>query len=164
MRRLWPCWPANGNWCLRRTIIGAGTGISRRCAVCSRAAGWASRASSSRTLTASGCTRKQARGVRPRRPAAAHLFDLGPHLIDQALALFGAPSHVWADVRIAREDVSVDDTFDLELTYAKAERAGKAACVAARECAGGERGRTISRCTEPMGALKSGAWTRRKPR
>jgi scyllo-inositol 2-dehydrogenase (NADP+) len=46
------------------------------------------------------------------------LFDLGPHLIDQALALFGAPTHVWADVRIAREDVAVDDTFDLQLTYA----------------------------------------------
>jgi scyllo-inositol 2-dehydrogenase (NADP+) len=45
------------------------------------------------------------------------LFDLGPHLIDQALALFGPPSHVWADVRIAREGVSVDDTFDLALTY-----------------------------------------------
>jgi scyllo-inositol 2-dehydrogenase (NADP+) len=46
------------------------------------------------------------------------LFDLGPHLIDQALALFGQPTHVWADVRITREGVSVDDTFDLELTYA----------------------------------------------
>lgn len=47
-----------------------------------------------------------------------NLYDLGPHLIDQALALFGPPSHVWADVRIAREGVSVDDTFDLQLTYA----------------------------------------------
>jgi scyllo-inositol 2-dehydrogenase (NADP+) len=45
------------------------------------------------------------------------LFDLGPHLIDQALALFGSPSSVWADVRITRPHGVVDDAFDIQLTY-----------------------------------------------
>ena len=45
------------------------------------------------------------------------LFDLGPHLIDQALALFGAPSSLWADVRTERAAATVDDAFDIQLTY-----------------------------------------------
>jgi len=44
-------------------------------------------------------------------------FDLGPHLIDQALALFGAPEAVSADVRIERDGAVVDDAFDLTLRY-----------------------------------------------
>ncbi len=48
------------------------------------------------------------------------LFDLGPHLIDQALALFGPPSSLWADVRSSRRNVDVDDTFDIQLTYENA--------------------------------------------
>ncbi len=50
------------------------------------------------------------------------LFDLGPHLIDQALALFGDPTTLWADVRITRPDAVVDDTFDIELTYEDSPR------------------------------------------
>ena len=48
------------------------------------------------------------------------LFDLGPHLIDQALALFGPPSSLWADVRTSRPVSDVDDTFDIQLTYEEA--------------------------------------------
>ena len=44
-------------------------------------------------------------------------FDLGPHLIDQALQLFGKPSAVTADIRILREGASVDDYFDVLLHY-----------------------------------------------
>ena len=50
------------------------------------------------------------------------LFDLGPHLIDQALALFGPPSSLWADVRATRPGSAVDDTFDIQLTYENAGR------------------------------------------
>ncbi len=50
------------------------------------------------------------------------LFDLGPHLIDQALALFGDPTTLWADVRITRPNVTVDDAFDIELTYENSSR------------------------------------------
>ncbi len=45
------------------------------------------------------------------------LFDLGPHLIDQALALFGSPTTLWADVRTIRTGLPVDDAFDIQLTY-----------------------------------------------
>jgi predicted dehydrogenase len=45
------------------------------------------------------------------------LFDLGPHLIDQAAALFGNPKSVWADVRIDRENGVVDDAFDILLKF-----------------------------------------------
>jgi scyllo-inositol 2-dehydrogenase (NADP+) len=44
-------------------------------------------------------------------------FDLGPHLIDQALALFGTPEAVSADIRIERDRAVVDDAFDVTLLY-----------------------------------------------
>jgi scyllo-inositol 2-dehydrogenase (NADP+) len=45
------------------------------------------------------------------------LYDLGPHLIDQALNLFGPPQSLWAEVRTERDGFSTDDSFDLHLTY-----------------------------------------------
>ncbi len=45
------------------------------------------------------------------------LYDLGPHLIDQALALFGAPTTLWADIRKTRSGVKVDDGFDIYMSY-----------------------------------------------
>jgi predicted dehydrogenase len=45
------------------------------------------------------------------------LFDLGPHLIDQALVLFGMPEAVSADVRAERDGAVVDDAFDVTLLY-----------------------------------------------
>ncbi|HEY0786569.1 MAG TPA: Gfo/Idh/MocA family oxidoreductase [Acidobacteriaceae bacterium] len=50
-------------------------------------------------------------------PGGGILFDLGPHLIDQALALFGTPTTLWADVRRSREQAAVDDAFDIALSY-----------------------------------------------
>lgn len=50
------------------------------------------------------------------------LYDLGPHLIDQALALFGPPTTLWADVRTNRPQANVDDTFDIQLTYEASEK------------------------------------------
>ncbi|MBN8835820.1 MAG: Gfo/Idh/MocA family oxidoreductase [Sphingobacteriia bacterium] len=43
--------------------------------------------------------------------------DLGPHLIDQALFLFGLPQAVFADIRITREESVVDDCFEILLYY-----------------------------------------------
>ena len=45
------------------------------------------------------------------------LKDLGPHIIDQALYLFGLPNAVFADIRITREDSLVDDYLDILLYY-----------------------------------------------
>jgi scyllo-inositol 2-dehydrogenase (NADP+) len=43
--------------------------------------------------------------------------DLGPHIIDQALYLFGFPKAVFADIRITREFSVVDDYMDVLLYY-----------------------------------------------
>lgn len=45
------------------------------------------------------------------------LYDLGSHLIDQALHLFGLPEKVFADIRIQRENATVPDAFELLLFY-----------------------------------------------
>jgi predicted dehydrogenase len=44
-------------------------------------------------------------------------YDLGSHLIDQALYLFGLPKEVTADIRLQREHARVDDSFDVRLNY-----------------------------------------------
>jgi len=50
-------------------------------------------------------------------PGGGTLFDLGPHLIDQATVLFGDPASVYADVRVEREGAVVDDAFDVLLKF-----------------------------------------------
>jgi predicted dehydrogenase len=43
--------------------------------------------------------------------------DLGPHLIDQALFLFGMPQSIFTDVRVTRAVSIVDDYFEILLYY-----------------------------------------------
>ena len=50
-------------------------------------------------------------------PGAGLLMDLGPHLIDEALLIFGMPHSLFADIRITRPFSKVDDNFDLLLYY-----------------------------------------------
>src|SRR5258708_26020960 len=50
-------------------------------------------------------------------PAAGVLFDLGPHLIDQALVLFGEPQKITASAFCQRETSEVDDAFDVCMEY-----------------------------------------------
>ena len=52
-------------------------------------------------------------------PGAGVLFDLGPHLIDQALVLFGEPRSIWASAFCQRSTSHVDDAFDLCMEYSK---------------------------------------------
>ncbi len=47
------------------------------------------------------------------------LFDLGPHLIDQAICLFGKPESVWCRLYFQRPGSKVNDSFDLKLFYPK---------------------------------------------
>lgn len=47
------------------------------------------------------------------------LYDLGPHLIDQALCLFGMPEGIFADIGIHRNNGKVDDFFDIHLFYSE---------------------------------------------
>ena len=50
-------------------------------------------------------------------PGTGVLFDLGAHLIDQALQLFGMPEKLFADIRIIRPLSKVDDYFEVLLYY-----------------------------------------------
>jgi predicted dehydrogenase len=44
-------------------------------------------------------------------------YDLGPHLLDQALQLFGSPIAIRANFSIQRENAQVIDLFDIFLNY-----------------------------------------------
>ncbi|HQP77187.1 MAG TPA: Gfo/Idh/MocA family oxidoreductase [Saprospiraceae bacterium] len=50
-------------------------------------------------------------------PGSGALYDLGSHLIDQALQLFGPPENIYADLMQLRPDVESDDYFELLLYY-----------------------------------------------
>ncbi|HZF97474.1 MAG TPA: oxidoreductase, partial [Pseudoxanthomonas sp.] len=50
-------------------------------------------------------------------PGSGLWFDLGPHLLDQALRLFGPPQAVLADLARQREGAKADDYFHVLLRY-----------------------------------------------
>src|SRR5215211_6893677 len=52
-------------------------------------------------------------------PGSGLLWDLGPHLIDQALQLFGLPETVWADLQVQRPGVEAVDWVNLVLGYGR---------------------------------------------
>ena len=64
-------------------------------------------------------------------PGSGVWFDIGPHLFDQALLLFGAPDAIGADIRIERPDAVVDDAFDVTLYYRHARAVLRASMLAA---------------------------------
>jgi predicted dehydrogenase len=45
------------------------------------------------------------------------LMDLGPHLVDQAMALFGTPKSITASVRTDRDASAIEDAFDIALEF-----------------------------------------------
>ena len=50
-------------------------------------------------------------------PAAGVLWDLGPHLLDGALVLFGEPETVYGATLRQRSTSTVDDAFDVIMQY-----------------------------------------------
>lgn len=50
-------------------------------------------------------------------PGSGLLYDLGPHLIDQTLVLFGTPDSVQARVATQRDGAKTDDFFHIVLHY-----------------------------------------------
>ena len=54
--------------------------------------------------------------------AGGILYDLGPHLIDQALVLFGAVTQVYAELDRRRPGIQVDDDAFVALTHASGVR------------------------------------------
>lgn len=66
------------------------------------------------------------------RPEAGSgiFFDLGVHLLDQALLLFGPPEAITADIRIERRGGQVDDAFDVLLHYSQMRALLRASMIA----------------------------------
>lgn len=94
-------------------------------------------------------------------PGSGVWFDIGPHLFDQALLLFGIPDAIGADIRVEREVAVVDDAFDVTLHYANV-RAFLRASMLARPVGPtwivhGTNGTFIKYGMDPQeGALKEG--------
>lgn len=63
-------------------------------------------------------------------PGAGLLYDLGSHLIDEVLTLFGSPDSIYADLRTQRADSAVDDYFHLILEFGEIKAELKAGFIA----------------------------------
>jgi predicted dehydrogenase len=94
-------------------------------------------------------------------PGSGVWFDLGAHLLDQALMLFGIPQAISADVRIERDGAAVDDAFDVTLHYPGIRAVLRATMLAASPgptfVVHGTRGSYIKHGLDPQEeALKAG--------
>jgi predicted dehydrogenase len=105
--------------------------------------------------------------VRPRwresaAPGAGLWFDLGPHLLDQALQLFGAPQAIALDQAVLREGGHSDDWFQARLRYPRLRVVLRASMLAAaaspRFVVHGTQGSWVKQGLDPQeDALKAGA-------
>lgn len=64
-------------------------------------------------------------------PGAGVWNDLGPHMVDQALQLFGIPDAVEGDIVAQRQRALVDDYFDVVLHYGRMRVCLRSSSVAA---------------------------------
>jgi predicted dehydrogenase len=87
-------------------------------------------------------------------PAAGTWFDLGPHLVDQALLLFGYPQSVSLFLAAQRDDARTDDWFHAVLAYGRRQvilHASKLARgAAARFRVHGAGGTLVKQCADPQ--------------
>lgn len=102
------------------------------------------------------------------------LYNLGPHMVDQALALFGIPLAVTAHLQTVRPGGKVFDYYDIRLHYPSFSALLKCSYLVynsiARYIVHGENGTFIKRGIDPQeeklkqGALPLGAeWGREDP-
>ena len=94
-------------------------------------------------------------------PGSGLWFDLGAHLLDQALVLFGIPQAISADIRIERPGAAADDAFDVALHYPHMRAYVRASMLAAAPgptfAVHGTKGSFIKFGLDPQeAALKSG--------
>jgi predicted dehydrogenase len=94
-------------------------------------------------------------------PGSGVFFDLGVHLIDQAMVLFGLPEAITADIRVERPDAAVDDAFDVMLHYPRMRALLRASMIALasdlRFVVRGEQGTFLKYGIDPQEeALKRG--------
>jgi predicted dehydrogenase len=60
-------------------------------------------------------------------------YNLGSHMIDQALTLFGMPQSVWADIDTLRDGGLIDDYYHIRLIYPSIKVSLKATYLAREE-------------------------------
>lgn len=88
------------------------------------------------------------------QPGSGVFFDLGVHLIDQAMVLFGLPDAITADIRIERKEAVVDDAFDVILHYPQTRALLRASMIAlapdVRFIVRGEKGAFIKHGIDPQ--------------
>jgi scyllo-inositol 2-dehydrogenase (NADP+) len=94
-------------------------------------------------------------------PGSGVWFDVGPHLLDQALLLFGPPQAVSADIRIERDGAAIDDAFDVTLHYPRMRALLRATMLALAPgpsfAVNGTKGAFVKHGLDPQeDALKSG--------
>jgi predicted dehydrogenase len=66
-------------------------------------------------------------------PGSGIWFDLGSHLVDQALQLFGAPEAVYADLERQRQGAQAVDYFHVVLRYGQSRVILSAGCLVVSE-------------------------------
>jgi predicted dehydrogenase len=80
-------------------------------------------------------------------PGAGTWYDLAPHLIDQALVLFGRPDSIQADIQLQRDGAKAPDYFHAVLSYPETRVILHSSCLVAdnrfRLSAHGTRGSFI---------------------
>jgi len=94
-------------------------------------------------------------------PGSGVWFDLGPHLFDQAVLLFGLPQAIGADIRIERDGAQTDDAFDVTLHYPRMRAVLRASMLTAPTAPSfavhGTKGSFIKYGLDPQeAALKTG--------
>ena len=94
-------------------------------------------------------------------PGAGVWLDIGPHLLDQALQLFGPPATVFADIMAERPGAEVDDAFLVVLGYPGLRIVLRSSSLAAaptpRFALQGERGAYVKFGFDPQeAALRAG--------
>jgi predicted dehydrogenase len=94
-------------------------------------------------------------------PGSGMWYDLGPHLIDQALVVFGPPVTVYADLQVQRRGGSTVDWFQAVFGYGRRrvilESSTLAADSGARFVVRGASGSLVKRGGDPQEAqLKAG--------
>ena len=95
-------------------------------------------------------------------PGAGTWYDLAPHLIDQALVLFGAPQAIRADIQKQRTGAKAPDYFHAVLTYPAVRVILHSSCLVAdsrfRFAAHGTRGSFVKQGLDRQeDRLKAGA-------
>ena len=87
------------------------------------------------------------------------LYDLGSHLMDQTLTLFGKPHRLFAHLQIQRDSVHAVDCFDLRLDYGGFQACLHSDCLTAapsfRFALHGENGSFVKTGLDPQEAALS---------